>query len=469
MLWNRIQRFLGALFILLCVLSNTPVHAQESGLPVVNGSDESVQAETATGPINVHPTASDKAIENRLRRILKATQWFEPMQINVQDGVVFLEGRTTRKAHKEWASQLATQTLDVVAVVNRMEVIGASPWDISPAIDELSSLWKTTVQKLPRLGVGLLCLVVVLLVAKGFFLSSRRLLQPRLKPLLRDVTARLISILVFIIGFYMVLQIAGLSGLAATVLGGTGLAGLVAGIAFRDILENFLASVLISLRNPFKIGDLVEIDGNLGLVQRVTTRGTMLMNPDGNHVQIPNATVYKSIIHNFTANPNRREQFAVGIGFENNIPEAQQIALEVLIGHPAILKEPEPLILVDALGSATVNLNVYFWYDGLKHNGFKVKSSVIRLVKSSFEQKQISMPDEAREIIFPDGVPVEMITGKKTDTSADKPPSTPVEKTTVEATVSEAEGNLTSEDGELSEQARTSRIPEEGTNLFDEQ
>jgi small-conductance mechanosensitive channel len=141
----------------------------------------------------------------------------------------------------------------------------------------------------------------------------RRLLQPRLAvALLREVIARSVGVLVFILGLYLVLRIAGLTRLALTMLGGTGLLGLVIGIAFRDITENVLASILLSVQRPFRVGDLVDIAGVIGYVQQLNVRTTVLMALSGHHVQIPNATVYKSIIRNYTSNPNRREDFTRG-------------------------------------------------------------------------------------------------------------------------------------------------------------
>ncbi|GLI36515.1 mechanosensitive ion channel family protein [Geobacter hydrogenophilus] len=418
--------------------------------------------------IEVQPVSSDQAIDRRLTSILKATGWFTEIAVEVDEGVVFLDGVTESVDYRAWAGELAGKTRDVVAVVNRIRVAEKSLWDLSPALVELQALWKRGLQSLPRLGLGLLVLILVGVVTGLMAHGTRRALGRRLNPLLRDVTVRVLSIIVLLIGCYLVLQVAGLSRLAATVLGGTGLAGLVAGIAFRDILENYLASILISIRNPFRIDDLVEIAGHTGVVQRVTTRGTVLMNPDGNHVQIPNATVYKSIIRNYTANPNRREVFEVGIGYENDTSAAQTLALEVLNSHPAVLNDPESLVLVDRLGSSTVNLKAYFWYDGSAFNGLKVKSSLIRLVKRSFEEQGISMPDDAREVLFPEGVPVRMLeTAPGTRTSeVEKTPPPPMAGS--EAVSGQAEGELASEDRQLRDQARKCRTPEEGINLLTE-
>jgi small-conductance mechanosensitive channel len=190
--------------------------------------------------------------------------------------------------------------------------------------------------------------------------------------------------LVFLLGLYIVLRIAGLTRLALTVIGGTGLVGLVIGIAFRDITENFLASIFLSIHRPFEGGDLVQIDSILGYVQRLTVRTTVLMTLDGNHVQIPNATVYKSTIRNYTSNHNRRDDFIIGIGYDVPIAEAQPLAMQVLRDHPAVLNDPESWVLVNDLGTATVNLKVYFWLDGSQHSWLKVRSSVIRLIKRAY-------------------------------------------------------------------------------------
>lgn len=471
---RRRIRFLPAVFTVLTVVVFFPAGtagfsgAQQETAVGVQSSLAASQSSQGTERIEVEPVSSDRAIQKRLSAILKATDWFSDVTVVVEEGVVFLDGRTATADYRNWAGVLAGKTRDVVAVVNRIAVAQPSPWNFSPALGELHALWDRTVESVPRFGLGLLVLILFGLATKGLAVGARKALDSRLTPLLRDVVVRIVSILVLLVGFYLVLQIAGLSGLAATVLGGTGIVGLVAGIAFRDILENYLASILISLRNPFRIGDLVEIAGHLGLVLRVTTRGTVLMNLDGNHVQIPNALVYKSIIRNYTANPNRRDSFEVGIGFENEITQAQEVALEVLNRHAGVLKDPEAQVLVDRLGSATVNLMVYFWYDGSAFNGLKVKSSLIRLVKRAFEAEGISMPDEAREMLFPEGVSVRMVETVTAEGGETREPKATPSVSAAEAVDSDGEGDLASEEGQLRQQASQSRTPEAGANVLEE-
>jgi small-conductance mechanosensitive channel len=257
--------------------------------------------------------------------------------------------------------------------------------------------------------------------------------------------------------------------LALTVVGGTGLIGLIVGIAFREITENFLASIFLSMQRPFETGDLVEVSGETGYVQQLNMRTTILMSLDGNLVQIPNAGVYKSNLRNFTTTSNRREDFVVGIGYDDAIDEAQEIARKVLADHTAVLNDPEPSVLVESLGRSTVNLRVYFWLNGRTYSWLKVRSSVIRLVKRAFQKQGISMPDEAREVVFPQGVPVTMLDGKPADVlgaipEKRLPDQSPSEE--LNSVSTKAEAGLYSEAVVIEEQARQAQPLKDGENLL---
>ena len=384
-------------------------------VPAVNGalaaepSPQPAQEQDleVTDSVAVTPRARDVDIAGRLQRILLATGWFRRPDVRVREGIVFLEGVADSEQHREWATRLGRNTEDVLAVVNRMAVPERSVWDLSPAWKKLHLVAAEAVRAFPLILVAAAMIIASWIVARWSFRGASRVLRHRFRSLLvSEVMARAVALPVFILGLYVVLRISGLTGLALSLLGGTGLAGLIIGFAFRDIAENFLASLLISSQRPFATGDLITVVGHTGFVQRVNTRATLLMTLEGNHVQIPNSTIYKSTITNFTANPNERFDFLVGIGYEGSIANAQTVALDVLRDHPAVLSDPEPLVLAERLGAATVDLRIYFWVDITVHSALKVKSSVIRLVKRAFDQAGISMPDEAREVVFPHGVPI---------------------------------------------------------------
>jgi small conductance mechanosensitive channel len=455
------------LWSLLCAVSAAPAaaRAQPEAEPELAAPAEPREDE-APSQVDVSPGVADEAIAERLRRILVATDWFHEPRLRVRDGVVFLQGAADSEQRKTWAADLARNTEDVVAVVNQMTIREAPLWDFGPALAGIRHLMRNVVQSLPGAAFALLVLAATLLMSRLTRGGIERVARRRIRNnLLRRVLARAGAVLVLLLGVYVLLYVSGLTRLAISVLGGTGLVGLILGIAFRDITENFLASIFLSVQQPFHVDDLIEVSGITGYVQRTTFRTTVLMTLNGNQVQVPNATVYKSVIRNFTSNRNRREDFLIGIGVDAPVSTAQEIAQRVLAEHPAVLQNPEPWVLVDALGSATVQLRVYFWLDGTTHSWLKVRSSVIRLVKRAFQDAGISMPDEAREVVFPNGVPVRVLPESKQAEPLERPRSGVCEGESAEA-VTSAEGQLHSEAGELKREAEHSRLPDEGENLL---
>src|SRR3954469_18722865 len=300
-------------FVILFAATCAPLAAQddppEAKTPKTEkkaDADTTAKAPLPATPqkVQVSPSATDTEIKTRLQRILQATEWFENPEVKVDQGVVFLYGRTTLPEYREWAANLAAKTKDVVAVANHVEVTERSAWDFSPAWAEMRQMGRRSIQSLPMFVLSLLILVATFFAASGARHAVDFMVRHRMPAgLLRKVVLQAATIPVWLIGIYFVLRTSGLTQMALTVLGGTGLAGLIVGIAFQNIAENFLASLLISIQRPFQANDFIEVAGFQGLVQRVTARGTVLLTVDGNHIQIPNATIYKSIIRNFSATP----------------------------------------------------------------------------------------------------------------------------------------------------------------------
>jgi small conductance mechanosensitive channel len=467
---TRSLAYFSIIGILIWGLSVAPtVKAQINQTPETPPGERGM-LESVPDKVEITHLARDEEISTRIQSILTATGWFINPEVRIEEGVVFLSGETATEETKLWARNLARITQDVVAVVNHIKVAEVSVWDLGPAWLGLKELWRDLIGSLPFVFFGLLVLILSFLVAMLTAWSMRTFLQKRIRArLLRNVLARGAAIFVLLSGIYIILRVSGLTQLAMTVVGGTGLIGLALGIAFRNITENFLASIFLSLQRPFENGDLVQVCGETGYIQQLNMRTTVLMTFGGNLVQIPNAAVYQSNLHNFTTNANRCENFAVGIGYDDSIDEAQEIALKVLVDHPAVLKEPEPSVLVENLGQSTVNLRAYFWINGREHSWLKVRSSIIRLVKRAYQEHGISMPDEAREVVFPNGVPVTMVEEKlkKEDTAT---PSGSNEKKQIRDSCeasSKAEGGLNSEAQVIENQAKQVRIIKDAENLLD--
>lgn len=415
--------------------------------------------------VEVKPVARDIEISKRIEKILKATTWYEHPKVNVTDGVVFLKGKTKTKEYKAWAETLARNTQDVVAVVNHIEIVGPSVWDFQRQLSVgFKDQWKYLVRSLPLFILALCILIIAWFIAQLVAALSRKALNARkLHPLLSNVIAHAVSFLCILFGVYIILRLLGLTTIAFTLLGGTGIMGIILGIAFKNITENLLASILLSMQNPFQNEDLIEVAGVTGYVQGLTTRATLLMTPDGHLVQVPNASVYQNNIYNYTSNPNRRENFIIGIGGNESISKAQEVALKTLEKHPAILKVPEPLVLVDNIVSGTINLRIYFWLNGNKYNWQKVRSSAIRLVKSAFQGAEITIPGTEVELSFDEKTVKQLQVTKLKRKDETQPVETTKESTTA---ATHAEGGLESDRGDIQKQAKRSKVIENETNLL---
>ncbi|WP_334031181.1 mechanosensitive ion channel family protein [Alteromonas sp. P256] len=362
---------------------------------------------------------------------------------------------------------------------------GGAISSLSNAQSLLAQLWESFVYRLPGLALGIVVMAVFIFLAPHV---SNLLVKPMTRtttsPLLRSVIQRSISLVLMLLGIYLFLFLAGLTGFAIAVVSGTGVVGLILGFAFRDIAENFISSLLLTIQRPFRIGDIVQINDFTGIIQKVTARATTLVDFDGNHIQIPNATIYKGVIKNLTANPLMRGHFVIGVGYDADIQLAQQIAQSVIGEQQNVLTDPEPQTLIDTLGASSYNVKVYFWVNVEKTSVLKMSSVLMRNITTAFLDANISMPDDARERIFPQGLRVETASNQSEAGGDEKVSQVNDASNNSEGEASRSSANqakhnhnvkqnsrfsdddVASEAHEIREQARNSRDPEGGENIL---
>ena len=362
---------------------------------------------------------------------------------------------------------------------------GGAISSLSNAQSLLAQLWESFVYRLPGLALGIVVMAVFIFLAPhAASLLVKPMTRTTTSPLLRSVIQRSISLVLMLLGIYLFLFLAGLTGFAIAVVSGTGVVGLILGFAFRDIAENFISSLLLTIQRPFRIGDIVQINDFTGIIQKVTARATTLVDFDGNHIQIPNATIYKGVIKNLTANPLMRGHFVIGVGYDADIQRAQQIAQSVIGEQQNVLTDPEPQTLIDTLGASSYNVKVYFWIDVEKTSVLKMSSVLMRNITTAFLDADISMPDDARERIFPQGLRVETAPNQsevggdgKVSQGNDASNNSEGEASRSSANQAKHDHNVkqnsrfsdddvASEAHEIREQARNSRDPEGGENIL---
>lgn len=249
---------------------------------------------------------------------------------------------------------------------------------------------------LATLPLVLLGLVIVWLAwLLGSWLSRRPLLNRVAKrnPFLTELARTTVRWLVVMVGILIALEILDATSLVGAVLGTAGVLGVALGFAFKDILENYLAGILMSLRQPFAPRDHVVIAGNEGVVVALTSRATILMTLDGNHLRLPNALVFTSVTLNYTRNPTRRFQFEVGIGVNENLVRAQRIGVTELSQLHGVIAKPPPRAFINELGDSNVQMRFQGWVDQRSHDYLQVRSEAIRNVKLALEAAGMDMPE----------------------------------------------------------------------------
>ncbi|MGP1397728.1 MAG: mechanosensitive ion channel domain-containing protein [Inquilinaceae bacterium] len=401
---------------------------------------------------------SDAAIADRIRAIFREIEAFGDITATVRAGVVTLDGTVLERDRAAEAVALANRVEGVVAVRDETELDASVEDRLDPAFDRLNTRLRAGVDLLPLLAVAILAFAV--LVTLGLLLARWRGPWERLAPnsFVADLIRQIVRLAFIAGGLVVALDILGATALLGTILGAAGIAGLAIGFAVRDTIENYIASIMLSIRQPFRPNDHVLIEGHEGHVLSLTSRATVIMTLDGNHVRIPNATVFKGILVNFTRNPDRRFEFRLGVDGDGNLKQALELALDTLRGLDFVLDDPEPLAWIDEVGDSNVVLWVGGWIDQRKTDYAKARSEAIRLTKRALEEAGIGIPEPIYRLRVDQGSVRAMVPG---EASGAPPPPEPA------GSVESAEIGDASAETAVVEKVAAERISGRGEDLLD--
>jgi small-conductance mechanosensitive channel len=229
-----------------------------------------------------------------------------------------------------------------------------------------------------NLGLTLLFLIVGFLIAN--FVKQRvrvRLVKKSPNHITATFISQIISFAIKTIVVLIALYLLGLDSFTNKVLAGAGLLTFVIGFALKDIGENFLAGIVLAFKSPFRLDDLIEVNGIIGHVKDISIRETLVKTPDGKDVFLPNSIIIKNPLFNYTLDGFLRYEFVVGIAYENSPIKAFEIIKKTLSKVEGVLKgEKKPSISIDDLATNTINLKVRFWIDTYKSTKRSVHESV---------------------------------------------------------------------------------------------
>ena len=392
-----------ALLLLLAIaIPMTSVHADTIN-DLLGVTPAKAEEETSTKVITTDDTkVSDRKIKKRLTDIFAELETLDKLKIDVNKGVVTLSGEATSATMQDKANSLAKKVEGVVEVENEIVVTRSVEKRLETTWNKISKLGSQVVNTLPLLLIALTVFVFAWII--GSWISDRqRLFRYFTKnTFIANLLGQITHLIFIIIGLVLALSLLDATALLGTIMGAAGIFGLAIGFAVRDTVENYISSILLSLRNPFQVNDFVDINGNQGSVARLTSRATILITSEGNHLRIPNSQVFKAVIVNYTRNSERRFNFDLGIASNQNLTEAQQLAIDTLNQTEGVLDDPKPMALVQELGDFNVILRVYGWVDQDQFSFSKVRSEAIKRSKQAFDDAGVIMPEPTYQIRMAD-------------------------------------------------------------------
>ena len=241
-------------------------------------------------------------------------------------------------------------------------------FDISPAWAKIQGIVNGFIFMLPNLVLALIVFTISCLIARwakslivGFYRRRGR------HENLGLVMGRVVQAGLILLNLMIALSIVLPSFHARDLIQVLGISGVAIGFAFREILQNFLAGILILLAEPFRVGDEIQAGGFTGFVQEIQARATLLKTSDGFLVVIPNSNIYTEKLTVLNAYDARRTSLDVSISFRDSLEEVRRLMVEAIHDVDGVLREPQPSAVCVGIGGNSVTVQARWWTDS-KHN-----------------------------------------------------------------------------------------------------
>lgn len=387
-----------SLLLALALCLSAPASAV---LPAI-GTDSSTPSPAAAPEpaiAQAQEDGEDARIAERIEGILAELPGFGTVRVEVKEGVVRLSGALPDAEAIARAEAIAARVSGVVTVeaaITRDLSVGQN----LSVFAQIAEFADGAIAALPLLGLS--ALVALVIGGMGYAIASAGSAWDRFAPnaFLAELIRSAIRFLFVIGGLVIALDMLGAGALLGAVLGGAGVLGIALGFAMRDMIENYVASLMLSLRQPFRPKDHVLIDSFEGRVIRLTSRATILMTLKGNHLRIPNSQVFKAVILNYTTNPQRRFDFDLGIDSDDNPRPAMTVGIAALLALPFVLREPEPKAHIRLVGDSNITLQFFGWIDQREADWLKSRSLAIAAVKDALEAAGFQLPEPIYRLRF---------------------------------------------------------------------
>lgn len=274
---------------------------------------------------------------------------------------------------------------------------------------DATTVWETVdnmvdglLDRLPFIILGVVIFFIFFIIAKVARRIIRKSTEKKDSANLGRVIGRITQWSLIFVGLMVGVAVISPSITPGKLLTTLGVGGVAIGFAFKDILQNFMAGLLILIREPFTRGDQIISGDFEGTVESIETRATIIKTYDGRRVVIPNSQIYTNPVVVNTAYDARRSQYDIGIGYGDDLRHAAEVILKTLQNIEGVLQDPAPEVLVVELAGSSVNLRARWWTKADQATVIHTADKVIGRIKEALDDSHVDMPYPTQVVLFHD-------------------------------------------------------------------
>nr|WP_225986652.1 mechanosensitive ion channel family protein [Rufibacter sp. LB8] len=247
---------------------------------------------------------------------------------------------------------------------------------------------------LPELFLATLVIVLSFVTARLLRKTSEKLLiRFTHSSALNNLVGTTVYVAALTLGIFFALSILKLDKTVTTLLAGAGIIGLALGFAFQDIAANFISGVIIAVRKPFVVGDVIDTNEHFGTIERINLRTIDIRRQTGELVKMPNRKVFESALINFTHYGIRRIDLKVGVSYAEDLERVREVVIAAMVGIPNQIEGKEVEVVYEEFGASSINFLVRYWIQYKRQTDFVyAKSEAIIRIKKAFDEHKIEIP-----------------------------------------------------------------------------
>ena len=283
--------------------------------------------------------------------------------------------------------------------------------------NQLQGMVEGFIAALPNLAIALFILFLTWIAARfAVRISDTIVGRTDIRASLKNLIDTLVKLGIWVLGLFIAAVVVMPDLTPASLLAGLGIGAVAIGFAFQDIFENFLAGVLIMVREKMRIGDIIECEGITGKVEHITLREPHVRKLSGELTVVPNSILFKNPVEIFTDVDQRRHEVVVGVSYDTQLDHAADVIRRAVEDVEDVLASKGIDIFAQEFNSSSVDFLVRWWAGSTPRNGWESKDKVVRAIKAALDDAGIEIPFPYVTHTFKETVPVSQLgdTSRKT-------------------------------------------------------